>query len=66
MAIPSTIVEHARAHPAAGIAKLSIMLLAGAAAAVWRASQRAEPELDARTRARLTPRTPSATGAKEG
>lgn len=55
-----------RRHPAAGIATISIVLLAGVAAAVWRASKRAEPAVNARTRARLTPRTPSTQITMEG
>jgi hypothetical protein len=47
-----------RNHLGAEIAALSVMLLAGAGVAVWRASRRTEPELNARTWARLVPRAP--------
>lgn len=47
-----------RNHLGGEIAVLSVMLLAGAGVAVWRASRRTEPELNARTWARLVPRAP--------
>jgi len=50
-----------RDHLGGTIALLSLGVLSGAAALAWRASRRAEDEIDARTKARLQPHgTPAA------
>lgn len=56
----SMIATSLRQHIGSEIALLSVALVAGAAAAVWRASRRTEPDVNARTWARLVPPQPAA------
>jgi hypothetical protein len=64
--LPQTrISDTLRAHAGSGIAALALALAAGGAFAAWRASRRAEPDVNARTWARLVPRAPAATPKPE-
>jgi hypothetical protein len=56
----SLLVTSLRRHIGAEIAAVSVAVVAGAALAVWRASRRTEPDLNARTWARLVPPQPAA------
>lgn len=54
-----------RQHVGVELAVASLAFVAGAALAVWRASRRTEPDLNARTWARLVPPQPAADAPAE-
>lgn len=56
----SPVVTSLRQHIGVELAAMSVALVTGAALAVWRASRRTEPDLNARTWARLVPPQPAA------
>lgn len=61
----SNLVTSLRQHLGVELAAVSVALITGAALAVWRASRRAEPDLNARTWARLVPPQPAADAPAE-